>query len=150
MNSVIYLMRHADRDGVQHIDDPINAVGRARASQISWNCELAIVSNLCRTRQTLEASKVKFSYLLQSELCREHMNGDPCNYLPGHERENMHVESQEELEARIKLFHDLLRRLSTSFESILVVTHGTFMFHFLKLNQGIGYCDCFPYVEFEK
>ena len=86
-------------------DDPINDAGRARAQTIEWNCDLAIVSPLRRTTQTLEASRVKYRYKIQSGLCRECLDGGPHNYLPG---ENLQPETSAEFDTRLVAFRDFL------------------------------------------
>ena len=137
MTSHIFMMRHADRDGAPGFDDPINEAGRARAQGIAWNCDLAIVSPLRRTTQTLEASRVKYRFKIQSELCRECRDGGAHNYLPG---ENLYVETSEEFEARLRTFREFLLAQTKVFSSILVVTHGVFMGHFLG-RGNVGYCE---------
>lgn len=136
--SHIFLMRHADRDGAPGFDDPINADGRRRASGISWDCDLAIVSPLRRTAQTLEASNIRYRYHLISNLCREYMDGGQHNYLPDEPRV---PETSEEFDTRLQTFRELLDRLSEGFGSILVVTHVGFMGHFLRMQTGVGYCE---------
>ena len=135
--SYVFLMRHADRDGMPGFDDPINDAGRARAQTIEWNCDLAIVSPLRRTTQTLEASRVKYRYKIQSGLCRERRAAQlPARREPptGDERRVRHA---------TRRFPRLPARADESaFASILVVTHGVFMGRFLQSGNGIGYCEC--------
>jgi phosphohistidine phosphatase SixA len=131
-------MRHADRDGAAGFDDPINEAGRARAQGIDWNCDLAIVSPLRRTTQTLEASRVKYRFKIQSDLCRECLDGGAHNYVLG---ENVRIETSEEFDARLQAFRDFLLAQTKAFASILVVTHGVFMSRFLRSDTGIGYCE---------
>lgn len=136
--SHVFLMRHADRDGAPGFDDPINEVGRARAQGVDWNCDLAIVSPLRRTTQTLEASRVKYRFKIQSDLCRECLDGGPHNYMAG---ESLRVETNEEFEARLLAFRDFLLAQTKAFASILVITHGVFMCRFLQTDRGVGYCE---------
>jgi|SRR5271154_744247 len=136
--SYVFLMRHADRDGAPGFDDPINDAGRARAQTIAWNCDLAIVSPLRRTTQTLEASRVKYRFKIQSDLCRECLDGGPHNYLPG---ESLAAETSAEFDARLLAFREFLIAQTTAFASILVVTHGVFMSRFLQDSNGIHYCE---------
>jgi hypothetical protein len=139
MNSYVFLMRHADRDGAPGFDDPINERGRARAYGIEWNCDLVLVSTLRRSAQTLDASRVRYRYRLQSDLCREHKDGMQWNYLPG---EDIQIrESEEELLERVENFRHLLRGLAKGFSSILVITHGVFMCRCLRLGTGVDYCE---------
>jgi broad specificity phosphatase PhoE len=136
--SHVFFLRHADRDGAPGFDDPINDTGRARAYGIEWDCDLAIVSPLRRTNQTLEASRIRYRYKIQSGLCRECLDGYSQNYLPG---EALRQETAEELNQRVEAFRDFLLSMRKAFSSILVVTHGVFMSRFLKSESGIGYCE---------
>jgi len=134
----VFLMRHADRDYGNDFDESINEAGRARARGISWDCDLAIVSPLRRTAQTLDASLVKARYRLQSPLCRECLDGDRNNYLAG---EPLRIETAEDFGLRVEAFRDLLLSLTKSFASILVVTHGAFMAQFLRTETIVDFCE---------
>jgi len=143
------VIRHSIRPSKwEGLDCPISDEGKRHAKNIQWECDVAVVSPLCRTRQTLEASRVVAKQVIETELCREYMGGSRPDYTEADllkTNGKLHVETREEFAARLKQFRDFLADLATKHKSILVVTHGIFMANLLQLQQGIHYCEFHPY-----
>lgn len=132
----IYLLRHAESTFNAGFGDEFNAglseLGKKQASNLIGNIDLVIVSNLKRTFQTLQESKILYKKLLVSSLCREHRNISKCDYLPNEIVQN---EEFEHLDLRIKEFKDLLKLLSETYPRILVISHGIFICRFVDRNN---------------
>jgi broad specificity phosphatase PhoE len=139
-------MRHALRPhGWKDFDCPISADGERQAQNIQWSCEVAVVSNLCRTKQTLKHSRVQVTdRIIETDLCREYMGGSKPDYTPQDLKTGggqLKVETRDEFSKRLQKFKELLAELATKHKSILVVTHGVFMAHLFNLNRGVHNCE---------
>jgi len=75
---IVTFLRHAQSRfniGFNEIDPDITDDGKIQAAQVSGYCDLVIISNLARCKQTLEHAKLKYTEMIVSELCREHRGG---------------------------------------------------------------------------
>jgi broad specificity phosphatase PhoE len=146
----IYVMRHALRpDGWSDLDCPISEEGKRQARNIQWSCDVAVVSNLCRTKQTLESSRVVVQEkIIETDLCREYMGGSRPDYTDTDLKQNggkLKVETRQEFAERLQRFREFLADLATKHKSILVVSHGVFISALLSLQRGVYNCERFPY-----
>ena len=146
----IYIMRHADKPHEwKGFDCPISTIGRQTAQNVIGETQIAIISPLIRTKQTLEFSRIKVTdKVIETNLCREHMANNPSDYLPTDLiNGQLPIESPTQLKTRINAFHNMLKDLSKKHTSILVITHGVFMTHLLNLKRYVEYCESFPYTQ---
>lgn len=102
--------------------------GRKQSAEIAHQAELVILSPLKRTMETYLNSDIKTKRVHMSELFREILDGNNCNY---HEHEDHTIESIDNAKERI---NKALVYLSTFEEkNIVVITHGGFLHHMLIL-----------------
>jgi broad specificity phosphatase PhoE len=126
----VYFIRHAESTwnafGDLSKDTPITDKGRLeQAPLVKGYVDLVICSSLTRTRQTLANSNLKYKDVLYTDLCREIKGGTPCDYK---ENEDTSVlETEEEIQDRIKTLKELVDKLSTSYHSIAIISHYCFI-----------------------
>lgn len=139
---MVKLIRHAQSTfnafGDKSPDCEITPEGRNMAKGLDGTYDLVICSTLRRCRQTLDASDIRYSNLMFSELCREVRDGNPVNLYNG-ESLDLLKESDEGVQQRLEDFKNLLRDLSTKYEKIAVMTH----YEFLKRLTGYSFNNCF-------
>lgn len=124
---MIVLIRHAQSTGNcgdPGRDCPLSNDGGQQAKLLKGEYDLVICSTLKRARQTLDESSIKYSNILFTDLCREHLDGNP-NTLYNNEPEKK--ESQAEFYDRIEKFKQILREKQKEYPRIAVVSHGVFL-----------------------
>lgn len=124
----IILIRHAESEynasGLEERNSKITEYGKKCSIYLDFNVDLVVCSTLCRARETLDNSKIKYKNILFTELCREFLNGNPVNYYNG---EEIVSESTTELENRVDSFKELLVELQEKYNRIAVITHHDFL-----------------------
>ena len=139
-------MRHAQSDanvGNMYKDSNITEFGVQQASKIAGNFDLAICSPLKRTQQTLKSSKIVYNNIIISNNCREYLDGNICNVL---DHETKYAETLGEFLIRIHNFKVQIKsylNLPNPPNSILIVSHGSFMYHFMNHKKEIANCEIF-------
>lgn len=132
----VHFLRHAESIFNKYLTSEKNCdlteEGKLQASKLDDEYDIVFCSIMRRTQQTLALSKIKYSHLIGTDLCREKRT-DICDFLP-HEDETL-KESDEDLEKRIKTFIYFLRSQVSPSQSILVVSHGDFMHTLGKKSQ---------------
>jgi broad specificity phosphatase PhoE len=124
----VHFLRHAESIFNAHLtsekDCDLTDKGKEQASQVEGEYDVVFCSIMKRTKLTLELSKIKYSKLIGTDLCRE-KRSDICDFL-AYEDETK-KETEEELEQRIKTFIYFLRSQVSPYQTILVVSHGDFI-----------------------
>ena len=142
---MITLIKHApstfDDSGVKNKDSPI--IDNSMAKLLKGEYDLVISSTLKRCRQTLDESKIIYSHLIFTNLCREYRDGNPVNLFEGESDDNLY-ETEENLLTRIHEFKKLLIELSKKYNKIAVISHGVFLYH-LTNGTTLKNCEEFNY-----
>ena len=124
----VYLLRHGESihnaKGYSGKDCPLTDRGKMQASSISGSFDIVICSSLKRARQTLENTKIKYTCLYISELCRE-LKTDIAD-VKEDEPDEFKRETQSELSKRARVFKNILKTFPKD-KKILVVSHGIFL-----------------------
>lgn len=107
-------------------DCDLSPYGKLQAAEVEGAYDVIILSCLRRTHQTLLYSKIRGRRLIITDLCRE-KRSDICDFLPGEDETKK--ESVEELGNRIDCFKEFLRNQCRPEESVLVVSHGDFIWN---------------------
>lgn len=131
MKQVIFL-RHAQSLGnLGHIilNPPLSEKGIEQASKLYGYYDVVIVSELRRTKETLDNSSIKYEHLIISPLINEVKMGyiTECVSLS-----DCYIESMENVDNRIELFIKLLNDIWDNFDNILVISHAEFIKRFTK------------------
>lgn len=125
---MIVLIRHAESTFNASWDltrdCPLTDRGRHQANEIVGTYDCVVCSTLKRARQTLDASKLVYSKLIFTELCREIRDGTPVNLYLG-ERDTSETRSQ--IQNRVTEFRALLKTLSREYPRIAVISHNGFI-----------------------
>lgn len=98
--------------------------GLHQVAQIKGEYNLVICSPLLRTKQTLSMSKIRYTRVFISNLCRELMSGHPANYF---EYEDIIVETNEMFRDRVKKFIEYVKEYGKNHKRIAVVSHHDFI-----------------------
>jgi broad specificity phosphatase PhoE len=140
----IWLIRHAQSThnayGVIEYDVGITDHGKNQANAIVGHANLVIISNLKRTKETLENSKITYDNLIISTMCREHMNGCITNFIEGETK----TETWQELSERINKFKEFLIEQNKIHKDIYVITHWGPLVCLVN-NGNIGNCQVISY-----
>ncbi len=124
----VHFLRHAESifnaNLTSEKDCDLTEKGIQQASEIEENFDIVVCSTMKRACATLDHSKLTYGRLIFTDLCRE-KRVDICDYLP-HEDETV-KESDEELEKRIKSFLYFLKSQVSTYQHILVISHGDFI-----------------------
>lgn len=125
----VTFLRHAEslfnKYNTSEKDCDLCPEGQLQAAALTGHYDVIIVSSLRRTHQTLLYSQIQGKRIFISDLCREQRK-DICDYLE-HE-DTSYTESDEELALRIDCFKEYLRRTCQPSDSVLVISHGDFIF----------------------
>jgi len=105
-------------------DCDLTQKGYEQADKVEGEYDVVICSIMRRTQLTLQKSKIKYGRVIYTDLCREKRQ-DICDYLP-YEDETI-KETDEQLEYRIKSFVYFLKSQVSTYQSVLVVSHGDFI-----------------------
>ena len=132
----VHFLRHAqsifNANLTSEKDCNLTQKGIEQASELNATYDVVICSTMKRACQTLENSKIKYGILYFTDLCRE-KKVDICDFLPF--EDETQKESDEELEKRIERFLYFLKSQCSSYQSILVVSHGDFIYNVGKKKQ---------------
>jgi broad specificity phosphatase PhoE len=124
----VYLLRHGESvhnaKGYSGKDCPLTDRGINQAKFISGTFDIVICSSLKRARQTLENTKIKYTCLYISELCRE-LKKDIAD-VKEDEPDDFKRETRSELSKRAIEFKNILKTFPKD-KKILVVSHGIFL-----------------------
>lgn len=139
----IHFLRHAeseynDRLFVNKKDPAITDLGKQQSSKITGYYDIIITSNLLRSKQTLQYSKLKYTTTIETDLCREFKNGTLSNYI---DNEVCEKETLEEFINRINNFKNYLQYVSFTYNKILVISHGIFIKNALNFKGNIKNCE---------
>lgn len=131
MKQVIFL-RHAQslgNIGQIILNPPLSNKGIKQSSKLYGYYEVVIVSELRRTKETLDNSNIEYEHLIFSPLVNEVKMGHitECVSLI-----DCYRESVEEVNTRIELFTKLLNDIWDHFDTILVISHAEFIKRFTK------------------
>jgi broad specificity phosphatase PhoE len=131
MKQVIFL-RHAQSFGNvgQNILNPsLTQKGIEQSSKLYGYYDVVILSELKRTRETLENSNIKYEHLIVSPLVNEVKLGNITECVSLNDCKK---ETDEDVVERIKLFSKLLNDIWDHYNSILVISHAEFIKRFTK------------------
>lgn len=121
-------LRHAEsifnRDLTSEKDCALTEKGVQQASQVTGEYDVVVCSIMKRACQTLENSQITYGRLLFTDLCREKKT-TICDYLP-HEDETV-IDTDEQLDQQINRFIYFLKSQCSTYQRILVVSHGDFI-----------------------
>jgi broad specificity phosphatase PhoE len=124
----VTFLRHAqsifNRDLTSKKDCELTDYGIEQAKQIKGTYDIIICSILKRAKQTLQYSELNSKKLYFTDLCRE-VRRDICDFFEGEDESNL--ESDEELQKRMKLFKEFLRSKTNPGERVLVICHRDFI-----------------------
>jgi broad specificity phosphatase PhoE len=132
----VHFLRHAEsifnKYLVSEKDCDLTETGKMQASQLEGEYDVVFCSIMRRTQQTLTLSKINYSQLIGTDLCRE-KRSDICDFL-GYENETM-KETDDDLEKRIQTFLYFLKSQVSPYQTVLVVSHGDFIHTLGKKSQ---------------
>ena len=135
-------MRHAEsrfNAGINNEkDSALSENGKKQASSIETCCELVIISNLERTRETLLHSNITYKDRMVTGLCRE-VKDSICDFLE--EEDQKDRETEEQVLKRVEEFKSFLDELSKKYKDIFVITHSGFMYRLLGKKDFIRNCE---------
>ena len=146
----IYMMRHAQSASNEayeanreynFVNTPLSKKGIREASKIQGHYDMVVLSNLKRSYQTLNYSKITYTNLIMTPLCREYLRGDISSLLKK-ELVNTPKESIDDLLNRCQKFKILINTLNKQYNNILVITHGIFLYHLLDLSPSTRFNNC--------
>ena len=130
---VITLMRHAESEAAAQykdmFDSSLSERGKMQAAEVSGHFDLVICSPLCRTKETVDHSKITYDKLMTVEEAREIKMNTKYNFLKG---EEIIRESKEEFVKRMDKLEEMLLDLSKSYKEILVVCHAFVVRYLVK------------------
>lgn len=126
--NTVVLVRHAEstfnRNGESGFDAPITAGGRHQAKELQGHYDYALVSAMCRARQTWDASRMTATRVEFSTLPRERQSTTPCNTIDG---ERGLIESGEDFAFRVQQLRDYVKHLCRKHPRVLVLAHHKVM-----------------------
>jgi len=132
----IFLLRHCISNanlGIKEFNANLAESGIEQAKNLVGNVDLVIISELNRTRQTLEYSNIKYNVLFVSYLCNEIKQGEIENCV--NFSDTLIIETMHDVEKRIIEFKKLLLELNEKYQKILVISHAGFLRLFLNSNS---------------
>jgi broad specificity phosphatase PhoE len=139
--NLITLVRHGESEcnvGIFKLDPDITENGRMQAKNLSGEYDLVIISNLARTRQTLQYSKITYKELIVSDLCREYRGGHIGDHVLG---EEIFTEGIASLYERVIKFREFVKSLMNTHQRILVISHGIFISYFTGIQRVLDNCE---------
>ena len=132
----VSFLRHAESIFNKYLTSDKNCelteYGKEQASKVSGHYDIVICSIMKRTCQTLDYSQLTYGKLMFTDLCREKKT-TICDYLE-HEDETK-IDSDEDLELQIKRFLSFLKSQVSPHQTVLVVSHGDFIYAIGKKSQ---------------
>lgn len=132
----VAFLRHAEsifnKYLVSEKDCELTELGKEQASKVEGQYDIVFCSIMKRACQTLDHSELTYGRLIFTDLCREKKT-TICDYLP-HEDENI-IDTDEQLEKQIKSFTYFLKSQVSPHQTVLVVSHGDFIYAIGKKSQ---------------
>lgn len=124
----VSFLRHAqsifNRDLTSEKDCSLSEYGKQQAESIQGNYDVIICSTMKRAKETLQYSQLASKKLYFTEICRE-VRVDICDFFESEEESNL--ESEQELQRRIKLFKQYLKERTEPGQTVLVISHRDFI-----------------------
>ena len=109
------------------LDSELTEYGKYQAKNLSGDYDLIICSSLKRCTETLKLSKIKYDKIIVTNICRSYRDdciNNLCDFKEGEKLEN---ETKEQLLERIKVFKQLLQQEYSKYNSILIISHATYI-----------------------
>lgn len=135
----VYCLRHAESifnaTGTSEKDCDLTEKGKGQASLIKEHYDIVICSTMKRACQTLDNSQITYGKLIFTDLCRE-KRVDICDFLECEDEQD--IESDAELEFRIKKFLCFLRSQVSSFNRVLIISHRDFIYELSNKEYTLG------------
>jgi broad specificity phosphatase PhoE len=132
----VTFLRHAEsvfnRDLTSEKDCSLSEVGIQQAEQITGDYDIVICSILKRAKETLQYSQLASRKLHFTDLCRE-VRVDICDFLENEDERDL--ETEEEIEKRIKDFKQYLKEKVDPGKKVLVISHRDFIHTIGKKQQ---------------
>lgn len=132
----VAFLRHAEsifnKYLVSEKDCELTELGKEQASKVEGQYDIVFCSIMKRACQTLDHSELTYGRLIFTDLCREKKT-TICDYLP-HEDESV-IDTDEQLEKQIKSFTYFLKSQVSPHQTVLVVSHGDFIYAIGKKSQ---------------
>lgn len=124
----VTFLRHAqsifNRDLTSEKDCKLTDYGIEQAKKINGTYDIIVCSILKRAKQTLQYSELSSKQLHFTDLCRE-VRRDICDFLEGEDETKL--ETEEEVQKRIKEFKKFLHSKTKPGEKVLVICHRDFI-----------------------
>ena len=124
----VTFLRHAqsifNRDLTSEKDCELSPYGIQQAEKLTGFYDVIFCSILKRAKQTLLHSQINSKQLHFTDLCRE-VRRDICDFLQG--EDETQLETEKELQTRIKHFKEFVRSKTKPGEKILVICHRDFI-----------------------
>ncbi len=124
----VTFLRHAqsifNRDLTSEKNCSLSTLGREQAELIAGDYDVIICSILKRARETLQYSQLTAKKLFFTDLCRE-KRVDVCDSLE--EEEETNLESDNELQKRIRAFKQYVFEKVQPGQKVLVISHRDFI-----------------------
>ncbi len=143
----VFFLRHAESifnaTGTSEKDCSLTVKGKEQASKLKEHYDVVICSTMKRACETLDNSRITYGKLVFTDLCRE-KRVDICDFLECEDEKNL--ESDEEIDLRVKRFLCFLKSQVSSANRILIISHRDFIHHitkghYLLANAEICYAD---------
>lgn len=132
----VSFLRHAESifnaEKTSEKDCDLSEKGKMQAAALKGTFDVVICSIMKRTQQTFSLGSFEYGKLIYTDLCRE-KKSDICDFLPFEDESQK--ESSEELAQRITRFTYFLKSQVSSYQSVLVVSHGDFIHAIGKESQ---------------
>ncbi len=143
----VFFLRHAESvfnaTGTSDKNCSLTDKGKEQANKLKEHYDVVICSTMKRACETLDNSHITYGKLFFTDLCRE-KRVDICDFLECEDEKDL--ESDEELDIRIKKFLCFLKSQVSSANRILIISHRDFVLHITKnqynlANAEICYAD---------
>lgn len=135
----VYCLRHAESifnaTGISEKDCSITEKGKEQASKIKEHYDIVICSTMKRACQTLDNSQITYGKLIFTDLCRE-KRVDICDFLECEDEKDL--ESEKELDVRIKKFLCFLRSQVSRFNRVLIISHRDFIYELSNKQHNLN------------
>ena len=124
----VQFLRHAESifnaTGISEKDCNLSEKGVKQAEEVSGYYDIVICSTMKRACSTLDHSNLTYGRLIFTDLCRE-KKVDICDFYP--DEDETQLETEEQLQTRIRAFLYLLKSQASQYQSVLVISHKDFI-----------------------
>ncbi len=135
----VYFLRHAESifnaTGTSDKNCSLTDKGKEQASKLKEHYDVVICSTMKRACETLDHSHITYGKLYFTDICRE-KRVDICDFLECEDEKDL--ESNEELEFRVKKFLCFLKSQVSSANRILIISHRDFIHRITKEQYLLG------------